>query len=493
MSMTTSHSLHTVAQVRAMEKAALKAHGMSGFDLMQRAGRSAFALLRRRWPGARRIAVLCGNGNNGGDGYVLAKLAGASQLAIEVLTLAPPAPGTEAAFAFADWLAAGGTVGAGDTDWPQADVYVDALFGIGLSRALEGQAAAWVARLNDAAQPVLALDVPSGLDADTGAAHGLVVRAATTISFIARKRGLYTGAAPDCCGEIVFDALGVDDVDFASDAQLLDSGDLHEALAPRARAAHKGRFGHVLAIGGDTGMGGAIRLAGEAALRAGAGLVSVATQAAHISAINTARPELMAHAVNGVQELQALLERANVIAIGPGLGQRAWGHSLWHTAIASGKSLVLDADALNLLARDPLALPTQSVLTPHPGEAARLLGCDVAAIERDRYTAVRELAQKYQAVTVLKGAGTLIANTRGEVAVCPWGNPGMASGGMGDVLTGVIAGLLAQDQTAWEAARCGVALHAQAGDAAAANGEAGTLASDLFAPLRRLRNNLPPQ
>lgn len=489
----TPSSLHAVAQVRAMEKAALKAHGMNGFELMQRAGRAAFAFLRRRWPQARSIAVFCGNGNNGGDGYVLAKLAAAEQLAVEVIALGPPTPGSEAAFALADWLAARGAVASGDTSWPQADVYVDALFGIGLSRVLEGQAAAWVTRLNESAQPVLALDVPSGVDADTGAALGPAVHAAVTITFVARKRGLYTGAARDCCGEIVFDALGVNDIDGKADAELLDAGDLQAALVPRARNAHKGSFGHVLAIGGDVGMGGAVRLAGEAAQRVGAGLVSVATQAEHISAINAARPELMAHAVNGIQELQTLLERASVVAIGPGLGQRAWGHALWHTAVAHGKPLVLDADALNLLAREMLALPAQCVLTPHPGEAARLLGCDVAAIERDRYAAVRELAQKYHVVAVLKGAGTLIANAQGDVAVCPWGNPGMASGGMGDVLTGVIAGLLAQGHTAWEAARLGVALHARAGDAAAVQGEAGLIASDLLAPLRRLRNNLAAQ
>jgi NAD(P)H-hydrate epimerase len=493
MSAMTPYSLHSVAQVRAMEKSALKAQGMIGLDLMQRAGRAAFALLRRRWPQARRIAVLCGNGNNGGDGYVLAKLAAAEQLSVEVIALAPPSPGTEAAFALADWLTAGGTVTSGDTSWPQADVYVDALFGIGLSRALDGRPAAWVSRLNESAQPVLSLDVPSGVDADTGAVHGPAVHAAATMTFVARKRGLYTGAARDYCGEIVFDALGVTEADGAVDAQLLDAGDLRIALAPRARNAHKGRFGHVLAVGGDAGMGGAIRLAGEAAQRVGAGLVSIATQAEHISAINAARPELMAHAVNGIQELQTLLDRASVAAIGPGLGQRAWGHALWHTAIASGKPLVLDADALNLLARESVALPAQCVLTPHPGEAARLLASDVAVVENDRYAAVRELARKYQTVAVLKGAGTLIARPQGDVAVCPWGNPGMASGGMGDVLTGVIAGLLAQGHTAWEAARLGVALHARAGDAAAANGEAGMIASDLFAPLRRLRNDLAAQ
>jgi NAD(P)H-hydrate epimerase len=235
-------------------------------------------------------------------------------------------------------------------------------------------------------------------------------------------------------------------------------------------------------------MGGAIRLCGEAALRVGAGLVSVATHAENIAALNSGRPELMAHAVTDASVLAVLLARVNALALGPGLGQSEWSRELWQAALATHTPMVIDADALNLLASDARSLSPGSVLTPHPGEAARLLGCDTARIARDRFAAARELAQRYRAVTVLKGAGTLIAHPQGDVAVCPWGNPGMASGGMGDVLTGVIAGLMAQGLSAWRAARLGAALHAQAGDAAAADGEAGLLASDLFPHLRRLRN-----
>jgi len=236
-------------------------------------------------------------------------------------------------------------------------------------------------------------------------------------------------------------------------------------------------------------MGGAIRLCAEAALRSGAGLVSVASRAENVSALNAARPELMAHGVKDATALLTLLQRASVIALGPGLGQSEWSRAMYQAALAAGKPLVLDADGLNLLARKPVALPVQSVLTPHPGEAARLLGAaDAASIAQDRFAAARELARKYRAVVVLKGAGTLIAHPEGEVAVCPWGNPGMATGGMGDVLTGVIAALLAQGLNAWRAARFGVALHAQAGDAAARGGEAGLIASELFPHLYALRN-----
>jgi NAD(P)H-hydrate epimerase len=196
----------------------------------------------------------------------------------------------------------------------------------------------------------------------------------------------------------------------------------------------------------------------------------------------------MAHSVADAAALDPLLQRANVIALGPGLGQSDWSRALWHAALAAGKPTVLDADALNLLANEPLSLPTNSVLTPHPGEAARLLGCDTAEIARDRFAAVRALAKRHASVVVLKGAGSLIARPDGEVALCPWGNPGMASGGMGDVLTGVVAGLLAQGLDPWRAACLGVGLHAQAGDVAAQSGQAGMLASDLFKPLRKLRN-----
>ena len=486
-------TLYTVAQVRELERAAIDTLRIPGDELMRRAGQAAFDALRRRWPEARRVAVLCGVGNNGGDGCVLARLARAAGLHVTVLALGVPRAGSEAARACADWRGGGGETLSADADWPQADVYVDALFGIGLTRAPEGRARDWIEKLGATKLPVLALDVPSGLDADTGFAPGAVVRAEATITFIADKRGLHTGAAADCAGEVEIDTLGLPMemyTNITADAHRLDANEIAAWLPARARDGHKGRYGHVLSIGGDRGMGGAIRLAGEAALRVGAGLVSVATQTEHITALNAARPELMAHAVHGVQELHALLERVTVVALGPGLGQRAWGHALWHAAIAAGKPLVLDADGLNLLARDALALPAQTVLTPHPGEAARLLGSDTDAIAHDRFAAARELARKYHAVVVLKGAGTLIAGPDGEVAVCPWGNPGMASGGMGDVLTGVIAGLLAQGLDAWHAACAGVALHARAGDAAARAGEAGLIASDLFTPLRRLRNGL---
>jgi ADP-dependent NAD(P)H-hydrate dehydratase / NAD(P)H-hydrate epimerase len=434
--------------------------------------------------------VFCGPGNNGGDGYLLASLAHGAGMAVEVTELSDVSRG-DAASARDTWQRGGGMTRhwQQDASLPIADVYVDALYGTGLNRAPEPFVASLIERINASAIPVLALDVPSGLNADTGDCPGAAIRAAMTVSFIAAKRGLYTGQAATKVGVLQVDALGLPDIlwqGMPTDASLLEA----THLPPRARDAHKGDCGHVLAIGGDHGTAGAIRLCGEATLRGGAGLVSIATRTENIFALNSARPELMAHGVHGPQELQPLVDRADVLAVGPGLGQGAWGHALWLTAIDSGKPLVLDADGLNLLAREPHRFSVPTVLTPHPGEAARLLGKAIAEVQLDRFASARALAQRYNAVVVLKGSGSLIAHPDGRLDVCIWGNPGMASGGMGDLLTGVIAALLAQGCSAWDAARIGVGLHARAGDLAARRGERGLLASDLLEPLRTLGNGL---
>ncbi|GLQ97373.1 NAD(P)H-hydrate dehydratase [Dyella mobilis] len=482
--------LYTVEQVRALDRRAIDELGMTGFELMSRAAAAAFAHLCRHWPQARHIAVFCGPGNNGGDGYLLASLAHDAGMMVEVVELSDE-PHGDAARARDAWQRHGASTRRWqpDTTLPRADTYVDALYGTGLNRAPEAAIADLIECINASATPVLALDVPSGLNADTGHCPGVAIRAALTVSFIAAKRGAHTGQAASKVGVLQLDTLGLPDVlwqNVHADASLLEPS----CLPPRERDAHKGDAGHVLAIGGDHGTAGAIRLCGEAALRGGAGLVSVATRIENLMALNAARPELMAHGVHGPQELQALLDRADVLAVGPGLGQGAWGHALWLTALDSGKPLVLDADGLNLLAREPRRFAAPAVLTPHPGEAARLLGKTIADVQWDRFASARALAQRYGAVVVLKGAGSLIADPNGRLDVCIWGNPGMASGGMGDLLTGVIAALLAQGCSAWDAARMGVGLHARAGDIAARNGERGLLASDLLEPLRALSNGI---
>ena len=456
---------------------------------MQRAGQVAWQCLLAHWPQAQRIAVFCGPGNNGGDGYVLAALARISGRTVQVLHADDGQPRSALAQrACAAYLAAGGALEVFSGAPVQADVIVDALFGIGLRAAPRGGSAGMIAAINAAAVPVLALDVPSGVDADTGHVPGSAVVADITLQFLLAHRGLYTGDALEHVGQRRLDTLARDTGGVPAAAVSWSAARLAGVLPPRRRNTHKGESGHVLCIGGNHGSGGAVMLAAQAALRSGAGLVSVATRGEHVAPLLVRCAETMPHAVEQADALVPLLERADVVAIGPGLGQDAWARALYARALASGKPLVLDADALNLLAGGaPLALP-QAVLTPHPGEAGRLLGIPTAQVQADRYAAAQSLAQRYGCAVILKGAGSIAAAPGRTPRVIAAGNPGMAVGGMGDVLTGVVAALRAQRLEAFEAAATAALLHGLAGDAAAAEGERGLLPGDLFAPLRRLAN-----
>ncbi|MEO7148979.1 MAG: NAD(P)H-hydrate dehydratase [Rhodanobacteraceae bacterium] len=476
-------ALYTAEQVRTLDRAAID--GIPGIELMERAASAAFVNLRKRWPQAQSFCVLSGPGNNGGDGFLLAGLAREAGMQVNVIALNDESHG-DAMRARARCEQADVPI-ARSTEVPQAEVYIDALFGSGLNRAPNGDAARLIEFLNAQRKPVLALDVPSGLSSDTGVAFKPCVRATATVCFVGWKRGLFTAQGVDQCGALELATLGLPASLFAQhapDARLLTP----RALPRRPRDSHKGKYGHVLAIGGDHGAGGSIRLTSEAALRVGAGLVSVATREAHVGALLTACPELMPQGVHVPRNLGPLLEHASVIALGPGLGKEDWGRRLWQAALDANKPTVLDADGLNLLADNARALPQNIVMTPHPGEAARLLGCKTTEIQDDRFATARAIAKQHNAVVVLKGAGSVIAKPAGEISVCPWGNPGMASGGMGDCLTGVIAGLLSQGLSTWQAACMGVGIHARAGDLAARAGERGLLATDLFPYLRALVN-----
>jgi len=364
-----------------------------------------------------------------------------------------------------------------------ADVIIDALLGTGFSGALEGQWGALVDAANAAPAPVLSIDIPSGLAADTGQVEGSAMQAELTVTFIGHKPGLYTGEGPACCGEIVFDDLGVPAGVYARVAPCarLDNGQTPNPFpAPRRRTAHKGDFGHVLVIGGDHGMNGAARLAGEAALRSGAGLVSLATRQAHAASLAAACPELMCHGIETAAGLKPLLARADVVVAGPGLGRSEWAQQLLSATLESAQPLVLDADALNLLAGEPLTR-ADWILTPHPGEAARLLATTTAEIQADRLAAGQALQARWHGTVVLKGAGTLVCAADALPVICATGNPGMAAAGMGDVLSGITAALLAQGLSQARAAQAAVILHGAAGDRAARQGERGRLARDLIA------------
>ncbi len=491
MGMHTRHNrLYDASQVREIERHAVSVLNIASYSLMQRAALATWRALRQRWPAARRIAVIVGAGNNGGDGYEIARLALAEGCVVTVTAVGECARSGDAVTACEAWGRVG-TIHAWSGALPEVDVIVDALFGIGLSRAPQGDAAAAITAINTArglGVGVVAVDVPSGLDASTGIADGVAVHADLTVTFIADKLGLHTGAGPDCVGTLVVDALEVPGSALeahSAAAQQMHADDLSAALPRRSRAAYKNRHGHVLVVGGNHGMAGAALLAARAALRAGAGLVSVATRGGHAPTLTAAQPELMCHGVEGARDMAALVARADVIAVGPGLGQDKWARELWSLCLEAGKSLIIDADALNLLAQSPQRV-RDAVLTPHPGEAARLLSIDSEAVQRDRVAALNALHGRYGGVFVLKGVGTLV--TAAPPWLCPYGNPGMAAAGMGDALTGAIAALRAQGLAAAEAARHGVLMHALAGDRAAQLGERGMIPSDLIDALREVSN-----
>jgi NAD(P)H-hydrate epimerase len=479
--------LHDRRTLRAIE-ADYAGLGDGDDVLMRRAGEAAWRELRTRWPQASRILVACGAGNNGGDGYALATAALSSACHVDVVQIAPPRSDA-ARRALERCVAAGGRPTLFDGRLPDADVVVDALFGIGLADAPDASASQLIEAINRHSGAILALDVPSGVDAETGHVPGAAVRADRTLQFIAAHVGLSTGAALDHSGDLDVASLDVAIGAYAPRAFALRAPALSHWLPRRARDSHKGKFGHVLCVGGDHGRGGAIILCAEAALRTGAGLVSVATRESNVPPVLARRPEAMVAAIERAGDMDALVDAASVIAMGPGLGTQAWGLALWNAAMDASKPCVVDADALNLLATSHRTLDAGTILTPHPGEAGRLLGIGATAVQADRFGAASALVERFGCVVVLKGAGTIVAGPGATPCVIDAGNPGMAVGGMGDLLTGVIAALRAQGLAAFDAACCGALLHALAGDAAASQGgQRGLLPTDLLPALRTLSN-----
>lgn len=481
--------LYRAAQVRELDRIAIQERGIPGFELMSRAGYAVFQCFRNKWPYAKSVAVFCGSGNNAGDGYVIARLILEAGLSVAVYSV--PDPGHlagDALTAYRKFIEAKGVVIPFHPEQDiEADVTVDALLGTGLDRPITGAYAEAIAFINRNQKHIIAVDIPSGLNADTGNVMGCAVKAECTVSFIGLKQGLFTGQADDYCGEVFYASLAVPDDVFES-VPSRTVRVIKTRLPNRDSYSHKGNYGHVLIIGGDQGLSGAARMAGEAALRVGSGLVSIATWPGHAGFMNLNRPELMCHGVENAGQLRALLEKADVIVVGPGLGQSDWSSELFKAAVNSQKPSVMDADGLNLLSRAPFA-KSNWILTPHPGEAGRLLQCPVSEVQRDRFASAAAIQAKFGGVAILKGSGTLIASDH-ELAVSTSGNPGMASGGMGDVLTGVIAGLLAQGFPLKEAAQQGVHIHGLAADLAVdKDGERGLLASDLMSPLRQLVNS----
>lgn len=486
--------LYSVAQVKEIDRLAGNSDG-----LMLKAGLAAFEKIKLIWPEITNLIIVCGPGKNGGDGLRLAQIAADNNYDVNVIRV-------DQIKDFKDLI---------DIYHNKKTIVVDALFGIGLNKPPVGIYKTAIEFINSF-NLIFALDIPSGLDANTGIAYTPSVKATATICFIALKQGLFTNDGPDCVGNLFFADLGVDYkifnlVDYSAWLLTQDwaEGTIKKCLPLRPRKSYKHQFGHVAVVGGSKNMPGAIVMAGTAAMRVGAGLVSLITDNSHRVWLEKNQPELMIYDIDDFNEntskLVNFFVNSTVIVIGPGLGNTEQAKNNFNFIFRSIlenldqlnnlKAVIIDADGLRFLAEYIsnennlaliLKLNDKLILTPHPGEARSLLaGCNI----EDRFTTVKQIASKYNATVILKGVGTLVFNINNKVAVCSVGNPGMASAGMGDILTGIIAGLIAQGVDNYIASELAVYLHARAGDLQAKKfGERGILATDLLLDIRKLLN-----
>jgi hydroxyethylthiazole kinase-like uncharacterized protein yjeF len=483
--------IYATQAIRKLEELAAPASG----TLMERAGLAAAEFARGICGDtAKSVLVIAGPGNNGGDALEVAAHLKRWFFRVRVVfSGARDNLSKDARAAFAKWEAEGGGL---EKDIPgdvRFDLAVDGLFGIGLTRALAGEHAALVGRLNALGAAILSLDVPSGINADTGAVMGCAVRASHTLTFIAHKPGLLTLDGPDHCGELRLDTLGIDPEPLlAPEGMLLDRDALAGAIKPRPKNFHKGQTGSVGILGGAAGMVGAAVIAGRAALKCGAGRVYLGLLTPHPPYVDYAQPELM---LRKPKELFAK-SFVNVLVAGPGMGKSDSARRLLAAAFVAPVPIVLDADALNLIAASRALAASlakrkgATVLTPHPGEAARLLGVTTAEVQADRVASARAIAQRYRSWVVLKGNGSVIAAPEGRFWINPSGNAGMASAGMGDALSGMIAAFTAQGAEPLQALLAGVYLHGAAADALVASGTGpiGITASEVIDRARALLN-----
>ena len=484
--------LYRVEQVRQAEQAMCEKENADIYQLVESAGTEAAEFILKRNLKQKKVVVLIGSGNNGADGLVLArellKQASHHDVDIDVMGLNSPTSTAEFQQAKQKFEQIGGQMLSIVQDQVKsADVIVDALFGIGLSRPLSEDFEPLITAIDDSQAWTISLDVPSGLCANTGTSE-MSVCADQTLVFGALKRGLFTYQARHYCGDIHLIDIGLNPFLPDADCKLIQADFLKGKLGKRAKHTHKGDSGKVTVIGGDIGMPGAVRLCGEACLRAGSGMVAVISRPENLAVVLAHRPELMFCPAEFVDmEIYHRLGWASVLVLGPGLGRERWGHNLFKATLLSEKNMVMDADALYFLSKTPQK-QSNWVLTPHSAEAAKLLGSSVAEVEADRFQAVKTLQSRYGGVVVLKGAGTLICNGE-QTVVAAVGNPGLASGGCGDVLSGIIAALIAQGLDLATAAKMGVVVHGCAADIAVSKGERGMVASDLMTPIRHIVNH----
>ncbi len=481
--------------VSEIDRRAIEQENIPGFVLMKRAADFSFQQAIKYFPDINSIIIFCASGNNSGDAYLLGCLAIENDIKTKVISLSETNTLKDDALkAFKEYESSKGEI----LEWSSqieidCDLIIDGIFGIGINRSVEGKFLQAINKINESKAPVLSLDIPSGLNANSGEIMGLSVKANLTTTFVGKKKGLYLDQGPLMSGRIEYSNLSIPEVCFNNakiELEIVNQSLLERYLKPRNRTSHKGDFGHVLVIAGNHGMGGAARITSESALRTGAGLVSVITRPENVAIISKTTPEIMAHSADDrPDKISELFKKADVIAIGPGLGIDTWAKDLFEKTLNSEKQLIIDADALNLLADSPKKNDNW-ILTPHPGEAARLLKCLNPEVQEDRLASFKKLTDKYGGVILLKGNNTLVGPAEEVPFVITAGNPGMSTAGMGDLLTGIIAALCSQFKQVNPKilTAIGAYIHALAGDRAAKSGERGIIATDLFSELKGIIN-----
>ncbi len=495
-----SLAIYSVEQIRAIEQSVMQENSASE-QLMIRAAKFCLSTLQSRWPSEKNLTIYCGNGNNGGDGLYLALSAKEAGYEVEVVMLPVNVNAGEKEQKYLSTLrlklrqvAIEPIIFTPDFV-PSGKILVDALLGIGLHGMLKPAFREIIEHINvyrhNKNLKVLAVDVPSGLDADTGGVADIAVRADVTATFIGHKTGLLTGLGPELAGEIAIDQLDIPKTAFDQIrpyCQEITADMFRSHLPVRPKTAHKKDFGHVVVIGGgELQFAGAAVLSATAALKAGAGLVSVIVPSKSYVRISHAPLELMCYAIDNFNlDTAGFLAQADVIVIGPGLAQNGWSKQALTYVLTLNKKVIYDADALNLIAKDDLGAsmfltdPNKSIFTPHPGEASRLLNLDTAAVQLDRFAACKKMATQYHATVVLKGAGSLIYHPDTQFTLCTTANPALATAGTGDVLTGIMASLWAQGLSIHDAASGAVWLHAfLAEEQSKKMGPRGLVASDI--------------
>jgi hydroxyethylthiazole kinase-like uncharacterized protein yjeF len=486
----TTMFLYQTTALYALDKMAIELDGLSEVELMQRAGTRIWQVIKSRWGShLDTITVFVGHGNNGGDGFVTALLADAAGLAVQLISHGDLARQSSSAAHFRQqWLQTGGSIEIWQHQSIMGQVIVDGLLGIGLSRSLDEDYISLINTINQNSAHTVAIDIPSGLNADTGMPHPVAVVSDVTITFFAHKAGQYLADGPDTCGDIIVDELGVSASTLSKALPALEVIDEKNSQLPakRLRNSHKGLFGHVLVIGGDKGMSGAALLSAQTALRAGAGVVTVLVHPDCVHLLSTT-PELM---VKSWREIDGCLDSATVIVIGPGLGLGQQAASCLTKLIGVSIPIVVDASALTAAFLDSL-LSTKIVITPHPGEAASLLGESTIEVQHDRLVTSQQLVDRFEVVSVLKGSGSLIQQTDSMPVINVRGHPGMATAGMGDILAGLIAGLIGQGLSLFDAAKAGVFIHALcAEDYLDDNDEISLIATDIIDRLPKVIKQL---